>query len=109
MKSISEDAMNILMNYSYPGNIRELENIIEHAISLANSSKILPADLPPHLLQFPSQKISPSLKLKETLRNVEKELIWATLQRAGGNISKAAVELGIHRQQLQRKLKSIKT
>ena len=109
VKGISEDAMNILMNYSYPGNIRELENIIEHAISLANSPKILPADMPSHLLQFPSQKISPSLKLKETLRNVEKELIWATLQRAGGNISKAAVELGVHRQQLQRKLKSIKT
>ena len=109
VKGISDDAMNILMNYSYPGNIRELENIIEHAISLANSPKILPADMPPHLLQFPSQKISPSLKLKETLRNVEKELIWATLQRAGGNISKAAVELGVHRQQLQRKLKSIKT
>lgn len=108
IKSISEEAMSILTNYSYPGNIRELENIIEHAISFANSPKILPADLPASLKQFPSQKISPSLKLKETIKNVEKELIWSSLQKSGGNISKAAFELGIHRQQLQRKLRKLK-
>lgn len=108
IKSISEEAMSILTNYSYPGNIRELENIIEHAISFANSPKILPADLPASLQQFPSQKISPSLKLKETIKNVEKELIWSSLQKSGGNISKAAFELGIHRQQLQRKLRKLK-
>lgn len=108
IKSISEEAMSILSNYSYPGNIRELENIIEHAISFANSPRILPVDLPASLQQFPSQKISPSLKLKETIKNVEKELIWSSLQKSGGNISKAAFELGIHRQQLQRKLRKLK-
>jgi len=74
IKNISEEAMSILTNYSYPGNIRELENIIERAVSFANSPAILPADLPASLQQFPSQKISPSLKLKETIKNVEKEL-----------------------------------
>jgi len=108
IKNISEDAMSILTNYSYPGNIRELENIIERAVSFANSPGILPADLPASLQQFPSQKISPSLKLKETIKNVEKELIWSSLQKSGGNISKAAFELGIHRQQLQRKLRKLK-
>jgi DNA-binding NtrC family response regulator len=108
IKGISDEAMNVLVNYAYPGNIRELENIIEHAISFANSQKILPVDLPAHLQRTPSQKVSPSLKLKETLKSVEKELIWAALQRSGGNITKAASELGIHRQQLQRKLKSVK-
>ena len=108
IKSISEEAMSILTNYSYPGNIRELENIIERAVSFANSPDILPADLPASLQQFPSQKISPSLKLKETIKNVEKELIWSSLQKSGGNISKAAFELGIHRQQLQRKLRKLK-
>jgi DNA-binding NtrC family response regulator len=108
IKNISEDAMSILTNYSYPGNIRELENIIERAVSFANSPGILPADLPASLQQFPSQKIGPSLKLKETIKNVEKELIWSSLQKSGGNISKAALELGIHRQQLQRKLRKLK-
>jgi DNA-binding NtrC family response regulator len=108
IKNISEEAMSILINYSYPGNIRELENIIERAVSFAGSPSILPVDLPAGLQQFPSQKISPSLRLKETIRNVEKELIWSSLQRSGGNISKAAFELGIYRQQLQRKLKRLK-
>ena len=108
IKNISEEAMGILTNYSYPGNIRELENIIERAVSFAGSPSILPADLPASLQQFPSQKISPSLKMKETIKNVEKELIWSSLQRSGGNISKAAFELGIHRQQLQRKLRKLK-
>jgi DNA-binding NtrC family response regulator len=108
IKNISEEAMSILTNYSYPGNIRELENIIERAVSFANSPGILPADLPASLQQFPSQKISPSLKLNETIKNVEKELIWSSLQKSGGNISKAAFELGIHRQQLQRKLRKLK-
>ena len=108
IKNISEEAMSILTNYSYPGNIRELENIIERAVSFANSPGILPADLPASLQQFPSQKISPSLKLKETIKNVEKELIWSSLQKSDGNISKAAAELGIHRQQLQRKLRRLK-
>lgn len=107
VKSISDEAMNILMNYSYPGNVRELENIIERAISFANSPKILPSDLPSHLLQSPSQKVSPTQKLKEALANFEKELIWAALQKSGGNISKAAASLGIFRQQLQRKLKNL--
>jgi DNA-binding NtrC family response regulator len=108
MKGISDEALDVLMNYSYPGNIRELENIIEHAISFANSPKILPGDLPAHLLQVPSQRVSPSPRLKETLRNVEKELIWSALQKSGGNISKAALALGIHRQHLQRKLRILK-
>ena len=108
IRSISEEAFDILKSYSYPGNVRELENIIEHAISLANGPKILPSDLPSHLLRLPSQKVSPSPRLRETLRNVEKELIWSALQKSDGNISKAALSLGIHRQHLQRKLKSLK-
>ncbi len=107
IKSISEEAANILMHYSYPGNIRELENIIERAISFSNSPTILPADLPSYLLQTPSRKVATKMKLHVALDDLEKELIWSALQRAGGNISKAAVELGIYRQQLQRKLKKI--
>jgi DNA-binding NtrC family response regulator len=107
IKNISEEAANILMHYSYPGNIRELENIIERAISFSNSPTILPADLPSYLLQTPSRKVAPKLKLKNALADLEKELIWSALQRSGGNISKAADSLGIFRQQLQRKMKKI--
>ncbi len=105
IKNISEEAANILMRYSYPGNIRELENIIERAISFSNSPILLPSDLPSYLLQTPSRKVAPRLKLKLALADLEKELIWSALQRSGGNVTKAAAALGIYRQQLQRKLK----
>ncbi|MDQ7787243.1 MAG: sigma-54 dependent transcriptional regulator [Thermodesulfovibrionales bacterium] len=108
VKGVSDEAMNILMHYAYPGNVRELENIIEHAISFAGSQQVLPADLPAHMQQTPSQKVTPTPKLRETLLSVEKELIWDALQKSGGNITKAALLLGVHRQQLQRKLKELK-
>lgn len=108
VKGVSDEAMNILMHYAYPGNVRELENIIEHAISFAGSQQILPSDLPAHMQQTPSQKVKPTPKLRETLLSVERELIWDALQKSGGNITKAALQLGIHRQQLQRKLKELK-
>lgn len=107
IKNVSEEAANILMRYSYPGNIRELENIIERAISFSNSPILLPSDFPSYLLQTPSRKVAPRLKLKLALADLEKELIWSALQRSGGNVSKAAAALGIYRQQLQRKLKKI--
>jgi len=107
IKNISEEATNILMHYSYPGNIRELENILERAISFSNSPTILRDDLPSYLLQTPSGKVATKMKLRVALDDLEKELIWSALQRSGGNISKAASDLGIYRQQLQRKLKRI--
>jgi len=95
------------MRYSYPGNIRELENIIERAISFSNSPILLPPDLPSYLFTDPLTQGSPKTEIKAGLADLEKELIWSALQRSGGNVSKAAAALGIYRQQLQRKLKKI--
>jgi DNA-binding NtrC family response regulator len=110
IKSLSGRATSLLMEHSYPGNIRELENVIERAISFANTSEILPSDLPPYLLQGTGrgEKIpvkTGNQRLKEALTSVEKETILAALRESDGNISRAAVALGIYRQQLQRKIK----
>jgi len=106
IKGISNDAMGILMGYSYPGNVRELENIIERAISFANTADLMPADLPPYLLQSTPAKPRPTTqRLREAIESAEKETITAALLESQGNISRAAVALGIYRQQLQRKIK----
>ncbi len=108
MRGITGDAMDTLMNHVYPGNVRELENIIERAISFTNTPKILPSDLPSYLFQASTRKKIIKHKLKEALEEYEKELIWSALQGSRGNISKAAESLGIYRQQLQKKIRNLK-
>jgi DNA-binding NtrC family response regulator len=108
IKGITEEALNLLMNYSFPGNVRELENIIERAIAFTNSVEITVKDLPSYLIKSSNNKKTMQGSLREAVDNFEKELIWSALQKSRGNISKAAEFLGIHRQQLQRKLKQFK-
>lgn len=107
IKGISPEALGLLASYAYPGNVRELENIIERAISFANSQDILPVDLPAFLRDSgATQKmLKPSSTLKASLEAFEKETIISALLEQGGNISRAAASLGIYRQQLQRKIK----
>lgn len=108
IRGITDEAVEALMNYHFPGNVRELENIIERAIAFTNSAEITIKDLPAYLQKSqPSKKIAQGT-LRELVDNFEKELIWSALQKSRGNISKAAELLGIHRQQLQRKLKQFK-
>ncbi|HET7318733.1 MAG TPA: sigma-54 dependent transcriptional regulator [Nitrospirota bacterium] len=110
IKCISGEAMSILLEHSYPGNVRELENIIERAISFANTSEILPSDLPENLRLSPVRPAAraSALRLKDTLSKMEREAIVSALFEHNGNISRAAAALGIFRQQLQRKIKQYK-
>jgi DNA-binding NtrC family response regulator len=108
IKGITGDTMNVLMSYPYPGNVRELENIIERAISFANTPEILPSDLPSHLRQSPAKPRAATQRLREALLAFEKETLSAALIESGGNISRAATALGIYRQHLQRKIKEHK-
>ena len=108
IRGVSDDAVEVLKNHLYPGNVRELENIMEHAISFANTQEILPADLPSYLLDSSSKVRTSTPRLREALKGFEKELIVSALNEAGGNISRAASTLGIYRQQLQRKIKSLR-
>lgn len=108
IKCITQDAVDILMNNTYPGNVRELENIMERAISFANGPEILAVDLPPSLLQSPPRYKGASPKLRDALSTLERDLIMAALSQSNGNISKAAAALGVYRQQLQRKIKELR-
>jgi len=102
IRDVSPEVMHLLMNYAYPGNIRELENIVEHTFILCKGSHIQPEHLPTYLQ---AEKTASPEKL--TIKEIEKDYIFQTVERCGGNMTRAAQELGIHRSTLWRKLKKI--
>jgi len=107
--AISEDAMRALHRYAWPGNIRELRNVIERAMITCKGSRIELNDLPENVvrgLQRPRLVESGSLLLKDRLALAEKEIIAETLELAGGNRTEAAKILGIHRTGLHKKIKN---
>lgn len=98
----------LLVRYSWPGNVRELENTIERAVILCLGEQITPRELPPQMLPEDFQQVavhSSSTDGGLTLKDMEKETIRATLERTGGNKSRAAKLLGIARQTLLNKVK----
>ncbi len=98
---IHPDAMRVLSTYAWPGNIRELENVIERAVIMASDGHaITPEDLPADLLDGPTPSTSP---LGE-LRDAERELILRTLRECNWNRSLAARKLGIGRRTFYDKL-----
>ncbi|MBW2064035.1 MAG: sigma 54-interacting transcriptional regulator [Deltaproteobacteria bacterium] len=109
---ISGEAMEILLNYEYPGNIRELENILEHAIIICQGDIIEPRHLP-LFLQDKAHRPEPSdltiaADLRGTLQEGEKRRIYEVLSRHNWNRSKAARELNINRTTLWRKMRKYK-
>jgi len=101
IKHIDPETLKILREYSYKGNVRELENIIEHAVALESSVTIKPTSLPDDLLTSIPQKIDqPPLpeegfNLDNYLAGIEQALILQALERAGGKKTEAARLLGI--------------
>jgi len=106
IKTIHPEALNLLMQYSWPGNIRELENSIERAVILCLGEQITPKELPPHLLSDEVRAISRSHEEEGfTLRDMEREVIRSTLEKTGNNKSQTAKLLGVARQTLLNKIK----
>lgn len=106
-KEISEKAMNMLLNYDYPGNIRELENILEHAAIICRTG-LIDTD---HLPAYVRKRLSVQ-KRKERVQNTEKqdnekESIIKALEQCGGNRTQAARNLGVNRTTLWRKMKKL--
>ncbi len=99
------NVLNLLMKYEFPGNVRELENIIEHAFVLCHGSQIEIEHLPKEFIEkFEEDKMS-NTKSAGRLKEAENDLIIDVLKRHGGNRSKAAEELGIDKSTLWRKIK----
>ena len=106
IKGIHPEALNLLMQYGWPGNIRELENTLERAVILCLGEQITPQDLPPHLLAKEVQGMKrPQVDDGFTLRDMEREVIKSTLNTMGNNKSLTAKKLGVSRQTLLNKIK----
>ncbi|MBF0558122.1 MAG: sigma-54-dependent Fis family transcriptional regulator [Nitrospirae bacterium] len=103
IKGFSKEALEILMHYSYPGNVRELENIIERAIILEKGQVIVPESLPQSLTMFQIETMEPG-RIK-TIDELNREYAEKIVEMSGGNKSKAADLLGISRTSLWRILK----
>ena len=104
----SKEAMDLLMKYNFPGNVRELENIVERAVVLTRGSVITVDDLPMNIKGFKEEKsLIPTGEgtLTEQVETLEKKLIFDALQKSEGNQTKAGKLLGLTERNLRYKLK----
>ena len=105
IREINREAMDLLSNYSWPGNIRELENVIERAVAIENGHTILAHDLPESIRSISIETYRQSASEVPTLEDQEKHYIKWVLEKSKGNKTKAAKIMGIDRVSLWRKLK----
>jgi PAS domain S-box-containing protein len=106
ISSVSPEVMDLFMRYNFPGNIRELENALEHAFVICPTSQIKPDDLPRELIEKAAHTPILSTASKDPLKEAEFETILRVLEKQGGNRKKAAEELGISLVTLWRKLRA---
>ncbi|WP_438426810.1 sigma-54-dependent response regulator transcription factor ZraR [Escherichia coli] len=102
VKGFTPQAMDLLIHYDWPGNIRELENAVERAVVLLTGEYISERELPLAIASTPIP-LAQSLDI-QPLVEVEKEVILAALEKTGGNKTEAARQLGITRKTLLAKL-----
>ncbi|HEU4382391.1 MAG TPA: sigma-54 dependent transcriptional regulator [Anaeromyxobacteraceae bacterium] len=125
VERLDDEAMQVLVHYSWPGNIRELENLVERSVLFADGPAISEAQLPDSLRerapgpQAPIAAVGPlgaiaapsGASMKEIVRQaqaeLERELITRALEETGGNVTRAAKRLQISRKSLQIKMKEL--
>ena len=106
VKGFSKDALASLMNYNWPGNIRELQNLIERVVVLAQAETIDHEELPFQSPSAPAAEATPG-SLKETVDNFEKEKIQKSLSENEGNVAQTAKALKIARTSLVTRMNSL--
>jgi two-component system, NtrC family, response regulator HydG len=107
VRGISDPARACLMQYEWPGNIRELENALERAVVVGSSEWILPEDLPEAVAETGGDGEAAPAKYHESIRKLKKELIRNALEQSAGSITEAAKILGVHGNYLHRLMRNL--
>lgn len=109
VKGFSEEALAALESYPWPGNIRELQNVVERSVLLGKGEVILPADLPREIAGSPTLSIPRvgSRTLKEALEEPERQIILEVLESNNWNRNATADSLGVNRTTLYKKMKKL--
>lgn len=102
-KPIDAEVIDELRRHDWPGNIRELQNLLER-LMIMSGERITTLDLPEEFLAEPERGAAAGSSLKEFRDHAERDHIVATLRRLNGNVSQAAIELGVGRTYLHRRL-----
>ncbi len=103
---VSDEAMNIILKYDWPGNIRELENAIERAMILSTSELLHPQSFPDHISPL-SLSVTDGTGFQSAKSQFEKDLIENALKKSTGSISRAAKILGITRHSLRYQIEKL--
>ena len=106
IREISTPAFALLMRYDWPGTVRELESVIEHAVLFATEDKLTPESLPEQLHATERREFRCVIPPFITMEEIEREAIAQTLERTGGNVKRTAEILNYHRPRLYRKMKT---
>jgi PAS domain S-box-containing protein len=104
---IQPEVMHLFMRYDFPGNVRELQNFLEHAFILCHGTEIQAAHLPTDFHQTLERDAAEKVPATPLLQKTEVELIIESLHRYKGHRGKTAQELGIHKSTLWRKMKRL--
>ena len=107
IRGISNEAMSLLMNYSWPGNVREFRSAFEYAFVVCDKSLIQPSHLPPSIFRIQDQR-KMSMDLAASAEKIQKRELIEALKKSGGNQSEAARLLGISRVTVWSRIKKLK-
>ncbi|MBI3995476.1 MAG: sigma 54-interacting transcriptional regulator [Nitrospirae bacterium] len=105
IKSVAPAALEILLNYDYPENIQELENIVEHAVVLCQGSTLMPSHLPKDIFDVKDDFVDLAIKQDDPIKTLERQLVLKVLSQTDWNYQEAASRLKVSRTTLWRKMK----
>ena len=107
VRGVSPRVMNIFLHHRWEGNVRELENVIERAVAMADDEEIKTTDLPDQFIDMDIDKQveKPLIPFDEAKRHFEKHYLEVVLERAKGKITKASTFSAIPRQNIYEKIK----